>query len=318
MDTRPAAPGPRPGHGNGRRATRWLEVSLGGLWLADGALQLQPFMFTRAFAAQVITPNATGQPRAVGWPVLLAAHLIEPRTVLFNACAASIQLLIGTGLLWRPTVRTALALSFGWALGVWWIGEGLGGILTGSASPLKGAPGAALLYLLAGLIIWPPGGEGGARPARGGALGERGTRIAWAMLWLGSAALWLLPADRAPQAVSQAIAAAPSGAAWLSHIQGAAAVAASGRGLDIAIAAAAVSALIGLSVLLDRWSAPLLTVSVVTALSCWLLGQGLGGMLTGTATDPGTGPLLVLLAVSLYQIRPRQRPGESRRLMAAP
>lgn len=275
-------------------------------------------MFTRAFAAQVITPNATGQPRAVGWPVLLAAHLIEPRTVLFNACAASIQLLIGTGLLWRPTVRTALALSFGWALGVWWIGEGLGGILTGSASPLTGAPGAALLYLLAGLIIWPPGGEGGARPARGGALGERGTRIAWAMLWLGSAALWLLPADRAPQAVSQAIAAAPSGAAWLSHIQGAAAAAASGRGLDIAIAAAAVSALIGLSVLLDRWSAPLLTVSVVTALSCWLLGQGLGGMLTGTATDPGTGPLLVLLAVSLYQIRPRQRPGESRRLMAAP
>lgn len=204
-------------------------------------------------------------------------------------------------------MRVALALSFGWSLGVWWIGEGLGGILTGSASPLTGAPGAALLYLLIGLIIWPAADESGAGAKGGGALGERGTRIAWALLWLGSAALWLLPADRSPQAVSQAIAAAPSGAAWLSRIQAAAAAAAGGRGLEIAIAAAAVSALIGLSVLLDRWSAPLLAVSVVTALSSWLIGQGIGGMLTGTGTDPGTGPLLVLLALSVYRLQPRQR-----------
>ena len=33
--------------------------------------------------------------------------------------------------------------------------EALGGLLIGTASPLTGAPGAALLYVLAGLIAWP-------------------------------------------------------------------------------------------------------------------------------------------------------------------
>jgi hypothetical protein len=53
--------------------------------------------------------------------------------------------LIGPGLIYRPTVKVALLASFGWSLGVWWIGEGLGGLSTGTASPLTGAPGAALL-----------------------------------------------------------------------------------------------------------------------------------------------------------------------------
>jgi len=32
-----------------------------------------------------------------------------------------------------------------WALGVWWFGEGLGGVLAGTASPVSGAPGPVLL-----------------------------------------------------------------------------------------------------------------------------------------------------------------------------
>ena len=159
--------------GDTRGTERGLQLALGLIWLADGVLQLQSFMFTRSFVTQIIAPNTVDQPRFVAWPITLAEHLIEPRVALFNASAATIQILIGLGLLYRPTVRMALLSSFAWALGVWWIGEGLGGLFTGAASPLTGAPGAALLYVFAGLILWP----GNARPEARRPV--RGTLVAW-------------------------------------------------------------------------------------------------------------------------------------------
>ena len=39
------------------------------------------------------------------------------------------------GIAWRPTLRLALGASIMWALGVWWLGEGLGGVLSGAAGP---------------------------------------------------------------------------------------------------------------------------------------------------------------------------------------
>ena len=38
-----------------------------------------------------------------------AGHLMLHNAVLFNAVFATIQLALGAGLLWRPTVRAALA-----------------------------------------------------------------------------------------------------------------------------------------------------------------------------------------------------------------
>lgn len=293
---------------------RGLRLALGLIWLADGVLQLQSFMFTRSFVTQIIAPNAVDQPRFVAWPVALAEHLIEPRVALFNASAATIQILIGLGLLYRPTVRMALLSSFAWALGVWWIGEGLGGLFTGAASPLTGAPGAALLYVFAGLILWP--GNGRLRARRP----VRGMLVAWSVLWLGLAALWLLPANRAADAVRDQIASAPSGAGWLSSIQSTVAAATAGHGLVIAIAAAGLSAAIGLAVFLNRWATHSLALALVFALIYFAVGQGMGGILTGSGTDPGTGPLLVWLALAIYAIRqPNSTPagvraGRSRRV----
>jgi len=68
--------------------------------------------------------------------------------VLINTIFATIQLLIGLGIAFRPTVRLALAVSIAWSIGVWWFGEGLGGVLSGTASPLNGAPGAVIIYAL--------------------------------------------------------------------------------------------------------------------------------------------------------------------------
>ena len=188
------------------------------------------------------------------------------------------------------------------------IGEGLGGLLTGTASPLTEAPGAALLYVLAGLIVWPRAGRQTGNALAGGVLGERGARRAWAALWVGSAALWLMPANRTGNAVHDAIASAPSGAGWLSSIHQSVAAAATGRGLAIAIVAAGLSAAIGLAVLSDRWPIAALALSVLIALVYFVVGQGMGGVLTGSGTDPGTGPLLILLSVSVYPFRRARQP----------
>jgi hypothetical protein len=294
-------------------AERRLQVALGLIWLADGVLQFQPFMFTRSFVTRIIAANATDQPGFVAGPIKLAEHLIEPRVALFNTFAATIQILIGLGLLYRPTVKVALVGSLAWALGVWWIGEGLGSLFTNTASPLTGAPGAALLYVFAGLITWPRNGcQTGRRPA-GGVLGKRGALVAWVILWLGSAALWLLPASRTADAVHNQIAHAPSGARWLSSIQTTLATATEGHGAIIAIAAASLSAAIGLAALLDRWQEPSVALTVMLALIYFVIGQGMGGILTGSGTDPGTAPLLIWLALAIHAIsQPNSTPALAR------
>ena len=48
---------------------------------------------------------------------------------MLNAIFATIQVALGLGIAWRPTVRLALAASVLWSLAVWFLGEGLGGVL---------------------------------------------------------------------------------------------------------------------------------------------------------------------------------------------
>ena len=285
-------------------ARRRLQIALGLLWLLDGALQLQPFMFTKGLATQILMPTTAGQPAPLAAAITSAAHLVEPHVALFNGFAALVEVLIGLALLWRPTVRIGLLVSFAWALGVWALGEGFGMVLTGDASPLTGAPGAALLYVLLGLLVWPTAVSSISLP---GASNRRVARIAWGALWLGFAALWLEPANRSPAAVHDQIAAAPSGAHWLSALLSSAADATAGHGAAIAIGGAAVSAAIGLGVLAGRAPRLLLALSLLVALAYWVLGQGLGGILTGTATDPNSAPLLMLLAVAVHTLAPATR-----------
>lgn len=49
------------------------------------------------------------------------------RVAVYNAVYATIQLVIAAGTFFRRTLKAALAASIGWALFVWWFGEGLRG-----------------------------------------------------------------------------------------------------------------------------------------------------------------------------------------------
>jgi hypothetical protein len=100
---------------------------------------------------------------------------------LYNALFATTQLLIGCGMLFRRSLRLALAGSIAWALAVWWFGESLGGIFTG-ALPLAGFPGAVMLYALIAVLLWPAGRtpDGQAQAPQAGLPGISGhRRAAW-------------------------------------------------------------------------------------------------------------------------------------------
>jgi hypothetical protein len=274
--------------------TRAVQSALGVLWLLDGALQFQAFMYSHGFI-DMLTEVAVGQP---GWlvdSVRWGAHTAEHNLDLYNTIFALIQVAIGAGLLWRRTVKPALAVSFVWALVVWWFGEGFGMIFMTMASPLTGAPGAVPLYALIGMIVWP-------NERAGGLLGERGARTAWAVLWLVMAWMWLEEPSSSAHAISGAIAEAPSGMSWLSTFQEWAAKAVAGSGLALAIVLAGASAAIGVCVAANRKARWFLGLAVVLNLLYWTLGQGFGGIFEGGSTDPNAGIVFVLLALAIWPL----------------
>lgn len=291
-------------------APRTAQTVLGLIWLLDGGLQFQSFMYSKGFIA-MLTGMEAGQPRWLASSVNWGAHLASHNLDVYNTLFALVQVAIGLGLLYRPTVKPALVGSFGWVLIVWWFGEAFGMFFMATtpmggapmASALTGAPGAVLLYALIGAIVWPNG-----RP--GGLLGVRGARAAWATLWLVMAWLWLVEAGGA-NAITTAINAAPSGMSWLSSVQDWFATAAKGNGTLIAIVLGPVSAAIGVAVAANWRPKSFLALAIGLNLLYWVVGQGLGGIFQGGATDPNAGLLFVVFAYAMYALIPHQQPAAS-------
>jgi hypothetical protein len=289
---------------------RKLQLALAVIWLLDGVLQYQPVMFTKAFP-QMLTAAAAGNPAVVASGVNWSANLVDHHPVLLNAIFATIQLALGLGIAWRATVKLALGASVAWSLAVWWLGEGLGGVLTGTATPVNGAPGAVILYALLAVLLWPavrnpPAQFAAVRnpPApfiAARAVGRPVARASWLVLWGSLAFFALLPASRAPHAISGMISDMASGEpSWLAWIDHHAASALAGHGLPASIALAVAFALVAVGIYLpSRLTRPVIVLAILLATLIWL-AEGLGGIFTGTGTDPNSGPLLALLALAFW------------------
>ena len=297
---------------------RGLQIALGLVWLLDAALQFQPYMYGRAFVTQVLEPTATGNPAVFASPALWADRLITHGLPAWNTAFALIQLAIAVGLLWRPTVKTALAVSILWSLGVWWVAEGLGGVLTGTATPVTGAPGAVILYALIAVLVWPSrsagaGGGSGSAAVDGGVaaaspLGRRWSAAAWLVLWGSFAYLILQPAIRTPRALSDTLAGEAAGEpGWLAAVDRSAAATAGSHGLAISVVLAAAFILIAAGILYPATARPALALAMIAGLSIWVIGENFGDILTGTGTDPNSGPLLILLATAYWPLQARSR-----------
>ena len=304
---------------------RWLQLGLAALWVLDGVLQYQSFMFTKAFG-QMLAGSADGNPAFVADSVRWAAGIIEHSPATTNAAFATIQLALGLGIAWRPAVRVALAGSVAWSAAVWWFGEGLGGVLNGSASPVNGAPGAVILYALLAVLIWPAGtprrprpAPDGAAPAGAGAfvaarpLGAAAARGLWVVLWGSLAYFSVTAASRTAQGLHDMIAGMAGGEpGWLAAVDRGAAGVVAHHGLPASIALAAVLAAIAAGIFLP---APGVRATVVLAaavsLVIWLVGQDLGEVLAGNATDVNSAPLLALIALAYWPLRTHAGPPRS-------
>jgi hypothetical protein len=295
---------------------RVVQIALGLIWILDGALQLQPVMWHRGFVTGTILPMAAGQPAPIGWLITNVGHFILPDIGVWNFLFAAIQLGIGFGLLFRRTVRPALAVSFVWCIAVWWIGEGFGMLLTGTATPLTGAPGAVILYAAIGLLVWPKRNAAGAdeteaaqtEPPVGvassaagrGPLRAFGAHALWTTFWVGSAILWLLPANRMTNSLSSGISRAAAGQpGWYAHFLSTFAGHFSSIGVQGVWVLAIASLVIGIGPLLVSRPTAFLALGATLQVVLWVTGMALGGLLTGSATDPNVGPLIVLLAFAM-------------------
>ena len=286
-------------------ARRMLQLALAGVWLLDGVLQYQSFMFTKAFG-QMLAATAAGNPGVIASPINWDARLIEHHDVALNAIFATIQVLLGLGIACRPTVRAALGASIAWALAVWWFGEGLGGVLSGTASPVNGAPGAVIIYALLAVLLWPTDRRGLPVPfAAARAVGAPAARALWLVLWLSLAYFALLPANRAPQALNGMIAGMASGEpGWLAAIDRNAAALVAHQGLAASVVLAIALAAIAVGVYLPAPAARAAVVlAIVVAAAIWVVGEAFGTILAGGATDPNSGLLLIVLALAYWPAR---------------
>jgi len=288
-------------------ARRALQLVLAAIWLLDGVLQYQGFMFTNGANGfnNMLAGTATGNPTVIAKPITWNANLVDHHIVLLNAIFATIQLLLGLGIAFRPTVRVALAASILWSLGVWWFGEGLGGVFSGAASPLNGAPGAVIIYALLAVLLWPADRAVPAPFTAARAVGAHVARALWAVLWLSLAYFALTPANRAPAGVSGMIAGMESGEpVWLQDLQkgGASLIGSDGLATSVVLAVALV--LIAVGVYLPAGIAKAtLVLAIVVAAFIWVFAEALGGILAGGATDVNSGPLLALLALAYWPRR---------------
>jgi cytochrome oxidase Cu insertion factor (SCO1/SenC/PrrC family) len=135
-----------------------LRYGFGAIWLFDGILQAQPKMAV-GLPSQVIEPTAASSPHWVQTVVNWAGAAWSYHPMQAGASAVWIQVGIGVWVLAAgrgPLSRLAGVVSVGWGLVVWAFGESFGGIFAPGLTWLFGAPGAVLIYCVAGVLIALP------------------------------------------------------------------------------------------------------------------------------------------------------------------
>lgn len=290
---------------------RTLQLVLATIWLIDGILQLQSFFFTRSFGLEMISGMSQGNPSIIAGPISWSGSTIGHHAVLTDALFAVVQTAIAVAIVWRPTVKIGLAVSIAWAVGVWWVGEGLGGVLNGTANPVNGAPGAVLIYALLAVLLWPTDRSGQNAPfiaAR--AVGATVAKGLWLVLWASLSYFAVLGANRSSRGLHDLITAEASGEpAWVAWIDHQVAGLVEHRGLAVMVVLAVMLLAVAVGTYLPGSLANVaVALAALIGLTFWVVGENFGALFTNGATDVNSGPLLMLLAVSYWRLSPRRDP----------
>jgi hypothetical protein len=318
---------------------RGIQIALGGLWFLDGLLQLQPQMFTSQFASQVIVPAAQGQPGWVSGPMHLFMSVFLLQPALANTGIAVVQIGLGILILLKKTAKLGLIASVGWGLFIWYIGEGFSGLASGHAMLLMGLPGAALIYVLLAIgTLVPASKPSDKRPAYW-------LIIVWICIWTVGSIYQVLPGQNTV-ADNTAMLSANAGSTphWLTSVDTSVANYIGRFGTTTTPPASSMAGMPGMSGMYAPApvsSGPtkpravsgfgfilllaLLQIAIafavivpgflrwfgviggsILSLCFWVVGQSLGSYYSGVATDPNTGPLLILLGIAVLGCTQRE------------
>ena len=292
------------------RWRRTLTWALGLIWLLDAGLQYQPYMFTTDFPNSVIKPVGAGSPFWVSSPTHWAGSFMAQHINPWNGLFATIQLVIAAGFFFRRTTKLALASSIMWAIAVWWLGEGLGGVLAGPVSPLMGLPGAVIIYALIAILVWPrdTGSRIDGSVAEASPLGRLWPRLLWLVLWAAFAFEALRPANRAPSALHDLVMNGETGEpSWVKAIDRSGASVLAHHGTEASFVLAALCALIAVSIFVPIATRSGIAIAVVISLLIWTFGENFGALATGKATDPNSGLPLALFALCYWPLYDKRR-----------
>ena len=302
------------------RARRLLRVGFGILWVFDGILQAQPQM-AGGLPQEVIKPAAATSPAWVQHLVNWGGSIWTYHPIQAGAATVWIQVGIGMWLIFAPrgwASRLAGLASVAWGLVVWAFGEAFGGIFAPGLTVLFGAPGAVLIYAVAGALIALP--ERAWESPRTGRLTLAGTGV----FLLGMALLQAWPgrgfwqgtahgqaSGLADMVQSMAATSQPRELASLVSAFGNF-TAAHGFAVNLVavIALAAIGAAFCVSAL--RGDARLARIAVLAAavfcLADWVLIEDLG-FFGGVGTDPNSMiPLILLFTAGYLAMSPAPQP----------
>jgi len=286
--------------GGGAPTADALRRALGALWIADALVKvILPFDRPGEQSYEQIM-TAESAPAALQRFFAWETHVFVSHPFLWWLPAAA-ELAVGIWLVLWPGSRRALAVSAGWALLVWAVGEALGGLASGG-SLLADYPGAALLYAAAAVVLFPrtTPRDAAAPPAEAGLAGPW-SRTVWLALWIGAAFFSAMPQTGTNSmpfmlAINRSEAPGPLHALdsaelrWLTV----------GNTNLLGFAVAGACLAIGFLVFLGWLPRLMLSISILLALASWFAMENLGGIVTGSSTDVGTGPVWVLLAVAFW------------------
>jgi cytochrome oxidase Cu insertion factor (SCO1/SenC/PrrC family) len=139
-------------------ARHLLRVAFGCLWVFDGILQAQVSM-PLGLPSGVLQPAGSSSPGWVQHLVNIGVTIWSNHPIPAAASAVWIQIGVGLWLLAAPRgnwSRFGGLASAGWGLIVWVFGEAFGGIFAPGLTWLFGAPGAAVFYVIAGVLVALP------------------------------------------------------------------------------------------------------------------------------------------------------------------
>jgi len=294
-----------PRTGPTRDLQRTLQLILATIWLLDAVLQIQPFMFTPGSSgfSGMLKGLAPGNPSWVAHTITWNGSVIYHQPVLTNTLFALVQFVIGFGIVWNKSLKPALALSIVWALGVWWFGEGSGGVFHGAATPFGGGPGGVLFYAILAVLLWPS--DGSIRPfVAARTVGLTAARAIWVGIWSLLALLSVIGSGRSPRALHDLVAGMDHGQpGWLAHIDRVSESFFLHHGTPAAVLLAIVCVIVAAGVFLPPQGAQVTLVLAIAVFAViWVAVQNFGGILAGGATDPNSGPLVIVLALMYWPL----------------